>query len=439
MAASLKNILIGVFIIAAIGIIIFMLLFLHPSVGDNAKTLRVLFTDIDKVNIGTRVTFAGKPVGEVVSIKELPDARTNRISQDGDVYIYELVLKVDSGVDVFNSDIISLRTSGLLGERNIEINPQPLKPGEKLQKVEDQILYAAQTTSVEDTMRQIGDLSQKFGLVLDDFHDFMSEIKKKEIVAKVSKSIDNVFDVTEAINKPEKWRQILDNFLTLSERLNDSWHTLDLSLHKIDNLTDRAQQNWTTIDHTLDNFHDLSLRAGRSWTTVDHAMDEFHTSARNVVAFTEVANQIMESTRKGKGTMGQLFVGDDLYLRLKSVLHKGEVVMDDINSYGLLFHLDKRWQRTQGRRLRLLERLYNPQEFAKYFNQEMDQISSSLSRVSMVLNESDCYPESLIYNPQFTQRFGELLRRVEGMEETLKIYNEQIISQDQMPCPCKTN
>lgn len=434
MAASIKNILIGLFVLAAVGIIVFMLLFLHPSVGDNAKTLRVRFTDIDKVNLGTRVTYAGKPMGEVVSIQELPEARTSRLSKHGDVYVYELVLKVDSGVDVFNTDVITLRTSGLLGERNIDINPRPLEPGEKLQKVEDEVLYAAQTTSVEDTMKQIEILSQKFGLVLDDFHHLMEDIQHNEIVTKVSHSIDNIFAITNALNQPEKWKQTLDNILTLSERANHSWNSVDASLQNIYSLTDRAHRSWSSIDQTLDNFHDISLRTQRSWSTMDHAFDEFHTAARNTVAFTEKANQIINYTRQGKGTLGQLFVGDDLYLRLKSILHKGEIVMDDMNSYGLLFHLDKRWQRIQGRRLRLLEKLSGPNEFAKYFNQEMDQISASLCRVSMVLNESECYPQSLIYNRSFTQRFAELLRRVENMEETLKIYNEQIVSQDQMPC-----
>ena len=34
--------------------------------------------------------------------------------------------------------------------------------------------------------------------------------------------------------------------------------------------------------------------------------------------------------------------------------------MNDITTYGLLFQLDKRWQRLQGRRLRLLEKLSSP-------------------------------------------------------------------------------
>lgn len=412
MPTSIKNILIGIFVITAIGIVIFILLFLHPSVGDNAKTLRVRFNDIDKVNVGTRVTYAGKPVGEVISIEELPEARTSRTAKNGEIFVYELVLKVDSGVDVFNTDVITLRTSGLLGERNIEIDPQPLKPGEALKKVEDEVLYAAISTSVEDTMKQIGALSEKFGVVLDDFHEFMSEIKKEAIVNKVSKSADNILEITENLNQKEKWHQILDNLVKVSERVNHSWNTVDASIQNAYSLSDRANQSWTTVDRTI---------------------SDFQATAQNANVFAEKANQIIDYTRQGKGNVGQLFVGDDLYLRLKSILHKGEVVMDDMNHYGLLFHLDKRWQRLQGRRLRLLEKLCNPNEFAKYFNEEMDQISSSLSRVSVVLNESECYPQSLIYNPQFTQRFSELLRRVENMEQTLKIYNEQVISQDQLP------
>ena len=124
-------------------------------------------------------------------------------------------------------------------------------------------------------------------------------------------------------------------------------------------------------------------------------------------------------------------MGDDLYLHLKSIFHKGEVVMNDINSYGILFHLNKRWQSLQANRLRLLEKLSCPDEFARYFNEEMNQISASLSRVSVVLDESECYPQSLLSNPEFTQRFAELLKRVEKMEESLKMYNEQVIDQEQ--------
>lgn len=390
MPTSVKNILIGIFVIAAVSVITFIILFLHPSVGDNAKTLHVRFTDIDKVTVGTRVTFAGKPVGEVVSIHELPDVRTGRTSRRGDVYVYELVLKVDSGVDVFNTDQIVLRTSGLLGEKNIEINPLPLKPGEKLENVENQILYAEQTTSVEETMKEFATISKKFGTVLEDVHTILGDIQKEEIVKKVSQSAQNVLDITGALNQPK-----------------------DLS-------------------ETVSNIHHLTENALESWKTLDKTLDSFSQAGEHTAALTDKANQMVTYAQEGKGTLGRIVMSDDLYLRLKSIFHKGEMVMDDMNQYGILFHLNKKWQRTQANRLRLLDKLSSPEAFSNHFNNEMDQISNSLFQVSSVMNESENYPQALYHNTQYQESFADLLKKVEGVEDSLKMYNEQVIAEEEM-------
>lgn len=427
MAASVKNIMIGIFVLLALAIIVFMLLFLHPSVGDNAKTLRVRFTNIDKVNIGTRVTYAGRPMGEVVSIRELPDARTDRIAHNGDIYVYELVLKVDSGVNVYNTDEISVRTSGLLGEKNIEIDPQPLHPGEHLYLINDEILYAIPSASVEDTLKQFGELSKKFGNVMDDLHDAMMTIKKEEIISKLAQTAQNVVEITGALNQPDKLHEILDNTVKLSERVNHSWNTVDLSLQNIYHLTDRANYSWNSVDNTLQEFYNASKE-------FKLGSQEFHSATINARDFADQAKQIIDYAKQGKGTVGRLFVGEDLYLRLKSILHKGETIFNDIKQFGILFQLDKRWQRLQARRMRLLEKLSTPRQFAQHFNEEIDQISTSLSTVSLVLNEAECYPYSLLHNPDFSRRFADLLRRVGEMEDALKMYNEQVVDQEEYPC-----
>ena len=63
-----KNILIGLFVLMSIIIIIATVLFLQPSIGDGKKTLNVRFSNISGIHIGTRVTLAGKPIGEVEKI-----------------------------------------------------------------------------------------------------------------------------------------------------------------------------------------------------------------------------------------------------------------------------------------------------------------------------------------------------------------------------------
>lgn len=387
MGASIKNALIGLFVIAAFAIIVFILLFLHPRIGDEAKTLKVRFTDIDKVNIGTRVTYAGRPVGEVIAIEEVPDARTNRIDRNGDVYVYELTLKVDSNVDVFNTDEIAVRTSGLLGERNIAIDPLPVHPGQKLYLVEDQVIYATPIEGVEDTLKKFANTTKKVDEFLDKLNDALDTMKKEEIIHNFGKTSQNLAEITGSLNQPDKWKDILNNIHTLTEKANNSW---------------------TKVDEILENANQVTLKARD---------------------FTDKADKIITKTSNGEGTMGRLFVSDDLYLQLKSILQKGGTIADDITNYGLLYQSNKKWQRLNARRLDLVNRLSTPQEFNNYFNNEMNRVSTSLSKVSSVLDQMEYYPKGLTHQPNFNQKFAELLRCVQEMEDQLKMYNTQLVDE----------
>jgi phospholipid/cholesterol/gamma-HCH transport system substrate-binding protein len=413
--AGLKNILIGVFVLIAFAIIIFILLFLHPSVGDNGKTLIVRLTDVDKINIGTRVTYAGLAVGEVVKIEEIPDARTKRLNYNGDVYVYQLTLHVDSSVNVYNTDVIGVHTSGLLGERNIEINPEPLQPGETLIPIGDDIIYGQPTPSLEDTLKHFSAVSEKLATLLDSLQGVVTQVKDEKIVDKVAHSMQNIVDITDALNQPEKWHETVNNVAELSKRALHSWNAVDASLENVYGLTNRAHQTWATVDQAVHQ--------------ADAAMQGFRATANNAQNFTSRIDQIVAYTRKGEGSIGRLFMRDDLYLQLKSVLHKGDTVVNDISHYGILFQSNKQWQRLNARRLNLVGRLSTPGQFNAYFNKEIDRLSTSLSQVSITLDESPNYPGGLLYNPEFTTRFSDVIRQVEDVENALKMYNEQLVDQ----------
>lgn len=410
MPGSMKTALIGIFVLIASAIIVFMLLFIHPTVGDNAKTLRIRFTDVDKIDIGTRVTYAGHPVGEVVSIKELPEARTGRLNFEGDVYIYEIIATVDSSVDVYNTDEITVRTSGLLGEKSIEINPLPPTTGQPLFKVENQILYAVPVGTVESTLKTFSEVTRKINDTLDDIQNSIKTIQKEEVVENFGKVTKNLVDITHALNQPEKWSAAVDDITALADNMHKSWKS---------------------VDDTIQNVYTISDSVKKSWGKVDHSLDQLYTASVNAKNFTDSANQIIEYTKQGQGNIGKLFMGDDLYLQIKSVTHKGSNLMSDINQFGLLFQTNKGWQRLAAQRRQLVKTLSDPQQFSNYFNNEMSKISSSLSDVTMILNQTDYNdPYSLYYDQEFTTKFYQLMKNVEGMEETIKLYNEQLASQD---------
>ena len=143
MGEQTKNMLIGIFVIVACITTTWLILFLKPSVGDGKQTLYVRFANINQINIGTRVLFAGKPVGEVVAIQEIHDARKKPLSDVlGEIYYYQLVLKIDSSIRVYDTDEITIQTLGLLGEKSIAIIPKVPPKGAVPKLVGHEPVYA---------------------------------------------------------------------------------------------------------------------------------------------------------------------------------------------------------------------------------------------------------------------------------------------------------
>src|SRR5258708_269554 len=104
MGEQTKNMLIGIFAVAASVLIIWLILFLKPSVGDGKQVIYIRFSDVNKINVGTRVMFAGKPVGEVIAIQEIFEARSKPSTDAlGRLYYYQLTLRIDSHVKVYDS------------------------------------------------------------------------------------------------------------------------------------------------------------------------------------------------------------------------------------------------------------------------------------------------------------------------------------------------
>lgn len=375
MGDQTKNLLIGIFVIAALSIVVFVLMFLNPNVGDEGQKIKVRFSNIDKITVGTRVTFGGKPIGEVVGIREIEENINERHPHDGQVYIYELELRIDSHVKVFNTDEVSARTSGLLGEKSVGITPMPQQPGQKLRLVNEEVIYAQEAGSVEETLKEFKELTDKLEMAIDGIIETFQAIKDEKVIEHIGASAKNIRDITRALNNPKSWSETLEN---------------------VHNLTAKALDSWDKIDELAGNLADASKQIA-----------------------------------SGEGTIGRLVMRDDLYIRTAALMSKAEVIMNDVNHYGILFHLDKGWQRLRARRLNLLQKLSCPIEFRNYFNDEMDKVVTSLERVQQVVEDAgECGVWTLYDSPSYGKVFSELLRRVSVLDEELQMYNRQIVDQD---------
>lgn len=374
MIATGKTLLIGIFALVAAGLLTWSIVWVRPSVGNEEQILHVRFTNIDKVLIGTRVLFAGEPVGKVTEIQEIRDARIDTIH--GKVYIYQLTLAIDSHVDVYTTDHISVKTSGLMGERSIEITPMPPQPGKPFERAtSEDILYASTGASVEDTFAQINKLSSK-----------------------VEKVFDEVGDAFTILNSGNFW-----------ENLN----TTAKSFKEIAKAADHPKE----IEGTLVNIFDFSTNLKEASKKMDQAVEDLGKAAENFMDVGAMAKDLVKTVDSGQGSVGAFLKSNDFYLQLRSILAKVETLMDDINQYGLLFSSDRRWQRLRERKAACIANLCTPQSFYNYFNCQIDEITATLERVQEVVCESQ--EKGAPFDCCFQQIFADLLRRIGSIQEVI--------------------
>ena len=356
MNGPIKNLLVGVFILGSIAICIALIMFLKPSVGDGKQTLYVRFSDIGKITVGTRVLFAGRPVGEVVKLEEIEEARSQPTDELGRVYFYELILHIDSGVKVYNTDEISIQTSGLMGEKSIAITPKAPPSGVTPRKITNQPIYADSVDSLQNALVEFSEL---------------------------------------ASNMEETFRVV------------GNW----------------VKEYGSEVASTL-------RSAGSSMQEIDQAV-----AAYNQSGMINDASSVMQNLRsattdvaQGNGTIGKLITGDGLYLQLNAIISKASTLINDLNNYGLLFQLNKQWQRTRLQKINLLNALDTAQGFRTYFQNEVNDINVSMSRISMLIQRAEDSLESreILKSNAFRKDFADLLQRCDELSDNLRLYNQQL-------------
>ena len=395
MGEQTKNMLIGIFVIAACFLIVSLVMFLKPSVGDNKQTIYVRFSNINKVNIGTRVMFAGKPVGEVVAIDEIYDAR-KMPSTDllGRIYVYQLVLKIDSAVKLYDTDEVALQTSGLLGEKSIALNPKSPPKGVTPQLITTQPVYAESIDPIENAFVELSDLANDLQVTIKEVNRWLQ--KNGDDLGNAVRSFKGTMDEAKismaSINQLQLFPDIKASIQTFTTTFNEIQEAIELL-----------------------NQGEVFANAGVVMNNLKKATHSFDILTQNLV--------------NGTGTLGKLIDGDDLYLRLTAVMSKCDTLMNDVNHYGILFHLNKSWQRQRSQKMAALNALETPQQFKNYFSNEVDDIQTAMSRISMLIDKADSSPkkELIFTNEQFQKEFAELLRQSDELSNHLRLYNQQLV------------
>jgi phospholipid/cholesterol/gamma-HCH transport system substrate-binding protein len=415
MSDQMKNLLIGLFIVAAMLATAWSILFFKPSIGDGKKTLHVRFSNIAGISVGTRVTLAGKPIGEVEAIKEVKTAREDQMDPLGRIYFYELTLRVDSSVEIYNSDELAIRTTGLLGEKSIAIIPKAPRKGQESKNVTDQVLYADSTEPLEQAFHQVSEVAEKLQSAVGNFEEWF--VENEDELSNAIKSFADAMGEAHVTLKSFNEKDMVTSIKDAVDVFTDNMKLIRDALQEM-----HQNEMVAKFDEILTNFVDAS--------------QSIKTDGSQMLAN---INKFTKQIADGKGTLGRLISDDDFYLRLTNLMGKVDTLMNDINHYGLLFQYDKHWQRLRTKRANLMSALQSPKEFRQYYETEIDSINTSIERLAMLLEKAEKRKkkDELVNSPSFKKDFADLLRKVDGFMDSLKLYNEDLIEhQDQETPKC---
>jgi len=266
-----KNMLTGIFVIAACCLVVAIILFLEPEVGDGKKALHVRFSNISKIYVGTRVVWAGRPVGEVIAINQIPDAREEKTDNLGRLYFYDLTLKLDSSVDIYSHDLICIQTAGLLGDKSIAIIPRPAPKGQAHYIVNDTTLYADALDPIENAFNEMSLVSQQMQNTLNEVNLWMENFGHD-----TGRALQNfgssMGKVEEMINKLdhsqffEKTAECVNNLSVISDKMAKGEGSLGRMLDedslylRLENLLGKADTLMEDVNH-----YGLLFHTNRGW------------------------------------------------------------------------------------------------------------------------------------------------------------------------------
>ncbi|WP_284441990.1 MlaD family protein [Chlamydia gallinacea] len=204
-----KSLYFGFFL--CIGIIgLFSVMFFFPkNQGDSKQEIRVAFTHLSGVSKGMNVCLAGKRIGSVVKVQDILDKRV--YGDEGQLYCYELVLKIDSSVALYQDDIFAMYSPKVIGESIINIIPGAERK-EKQRLGSTDLVYGRNIDPMEKLIQFIDKADKAINQLENETLRISSQLSTLLDIENEFSLVKQMHLITEAIHKSaEGITQCLDN------------------------------------------------------------------------------------------------------------------------------------------------------------------------------------------------------------------------------------
>jgi len=277
----------AVVLLAAVVLVVGTMWFQRFAVAEKRYSFFARFKDVGGLIAGDPIFINGVERGKVKKV----DLQLNLV-------VVEMAVR--QGVAVQKHSKVSLQAVGIMGERNVTImrgsSPQAIAPGDTID----------------------GELLMGLGEVMG---------RTGEIIDEVDAAIENLRDVTEALNRDGKLKVGIADFAATGKSARQM-----------------TEENRVRINRTLDNLDrstaQLSKLLDSHYADIDTSLTAFGKAGRevqNTVAhLTEISDnlkKISTNLKDGKGSAGRLLTDQTLVLRMESATASLDTLLKDMKAH----------------------------------------------------------------------------------------------------------
>jgi phospholipid/cholesterol/gamma-HCH transport system substrate-binding protein len=250
----------------------------------------VYFKNIAGLDEKTKLKIAGVDAGFIKKI-ELHEG------------VAKMTVRVQKEVRMFSDASASIKATGLLGDKYLEIKPGSKEPA---LKNGDTIQDVLEIVDIDDMVRKLSKVSENISTLAIALNEALGTEDAKR---SLRETVSNLSNITANLNETivvndEKMRNVLDNIKTLTASLNE--------------LVDKNKEPITDIVGNLREFSaklktdgpELIANLNKTTRELKEMIEETKPSIKNTV---ESLDKITKKIDQGEGTLGKLVKDERLY------------------------------------------------------------------------------------------------------------------------------
>ena len=260
-------------------------------------SLYVDFHNVAGLDERTRIKIAGVDAGVVEDINLVGSVARVR-------------MRIFPGIKIYRDAVASIKSTGLLGDKYLEIIPGRQGPA---LKEGDRISHVYEPVDIERAVQSLADVSNSIIRLTENINDVFGA---EETKASLRRTAKNLSQITENLN-----RSIMVNDRKLRETL-DGIRTLTASLQRLVN------ENSKGIRTTVANISSASERFNREMpqlierlNSVAHELKELVQEGRpRILSIAQKTEETLDNVKtiterinRGEGTLGRLVTDESLY------------------------------------------------------------------------------------------------------------------------------